>query len=284
MAGVTITGGDVLIEDVVVDGLGDATEPAFSIASANPRVRLINCKALSGGGFYFTAGDGSSMVGCTAHNPDGYGFFVEGPTGGMQMIGCTVKNASISDTVAAVIIDGQGQSRDIVVKGCSIEGSVDGISAIDIDHLVLADNDVKAFSVGIDLTDVNGSTITGNNVAGFDGIDIELSEHGIVITDSSDNVVAGNVITEPGVGTDDTYDGIHLAGDSNRNHIAGNTVIPSTVANATRYGVNISAATCDDNVVADNVLGPTASYGTGAYNDAGTGTVTARDGNGQFTW
>ena len=109
-----------------------------------------------------------------------------------------------------------------------------------------------------------------------------LQYHGIVVSGASDCLVAANVIDRPGAQTANTYDGVILSGNSDRNMIVNNKVIPRT-SGSTRYGVNVSAATCDDNVVADNMLIPSASFGTGSFNDAGTGTVTSRDGNGQFT-
>jgi hypothetical protein len=108
--------------------------------------------------------------------------------------------------------------------------------------------------------------------------------HGIEVAGSSDVTIRSNVVDEPGQGTTNTFDGIILSGDSNVNAVVGNTVKPSGVGNTTRYGVNVSAATCDDNVVADNWLGPIATYGTGSFNNAGTGTITAPAANGQYEY
>lgn len=98
--------------------------------------------------------------------------------------------------------------------------------------------------------------------------------HGIVLVGVSDSHISGNTIYEPGGDTDDTFDGVHLAGDSNDNFITNNKIIGRTTANQPRYGINISVSTCDDNVYVGNMTGPAADYGqANPYNDAGTGTV-----------
>lgn len=284
MAAIFVSVGPAVIDDVLIVGIGDATTPAIHM-DAGINMHVLNVECRDGGGILTNAGDGSSVKGCHVEDPDGYGIKVEGSTGGLVVSNNTVRGASQSASVAGLVIDGDGNgTRDVVVAGNHIESTVAGISVTDVDGLVMVGNAVRSYGIGINCSDVNGSTIAGNNIAGFDGIDIELGEHGIVLTDSSDNNISDNVITEPGVDTNNTFDGIRLAGDSNRNHVHANSVRPSQAANATRYGINISASTCDDNVVADNMLGAAADYGTGAYNDAGTGTVTTRDANGQFTW
>ena len=286
MSAIAVLGArNILIENVVTWNMGETTTPAIDINSAGASVQVVDCTISNGGGIYMDAGDGSTIRGCVVTEPAAYGIHVEGPTGSVVVADNAVVTASRDTNTAGMIIDGDGNgTRDVVVTGNHVDSEVDGVRLADVDGIVFSGNTIRSYGRGLDLNDVNDGTIVGNNIAGFAGIDIELTEHGIVLTDSSDNVVSDNVVTEPGQGTDNTYDGIRLAGDSNRNKITDNAVRPSQAANATRYGINISASTCDDNVVADNMLGPTATYGTGAYNNAGTGTVTTRDANGQFTW
>lgn len=107
-------------------------------------------------------------------------------------------------------------------------------------------------------------------------------EHGLELSDCQAVRVAGNVVWEPGWDTANTFDGIILTGDTDGCLVSGNLVVPASAS--TRYGINVSVSTCDDNVIDGNFLGETAAYGTGSFNDAGTGTITARDGNGQFTY
>lgn len=98
------------------------------------------------------------------------------------------------------------------------------------------------------------------------------SQHGVRLTDSSDNRIEGN-ITNAGRQTGNTYDGVFMDGDSNRNRTA-LTVTYLGSGNQMRYGMNISAGTCDNNVEASILTGAGA---TANFNDAGTGTVLTDD-------
>ena len=92
---------------------------------------------------------------------------------------------------------------------------------------------------------------------------------GIEIDGAAHCQVTGNLVISPGQATSNTYDGIILSGTATKNTVRGNEVHADP---STRYGINVSAATCDCNVVVANVLGDLADYGTDALNDAGTGT------------
>lgn len=193
-----------------------------------------------------------------------------------------VVSDNISDSEGArFLLVGTASGVNVGVLGNQIRtGAGAGEPSIQIESdepCVVADNVVLGNSGGpyVQLSGI-GHSVAGNTL-------IECPEHAIDLIDCSESVVSGNVILDPGKGTSNTYDGIRLSGDSDYNAVVINRV-RSAAANATRYGVNVSAATCNNNVVADNVLGPTASYGTASFNDAGTGTVTTRDANGQFTW
>lgn len=99
------------------------------------------------------------------------------------------------------------------------------------------------------------------------------SQHGLIINDSSDNRFSGIIADANQQNPTNTYDGIHMSGDSNRNRTEF-TVVYDGAGNQMRYGMNISAATCDDNVEASILTGTGA---TGNFNDAGTGTVLTDD-------
>jgi hypothetical protein len=96
--------------------------------------------------------------------------------------------------------------------------------------------------------------------------------HGILIEDLDDSIISHNIVDAASWGSDNTYDGIQITATADRNMIEHNKIIPGTL-NQTRYGINIAASTCDDNVVVGNDLRPSADFGTDAYNDSGTGTV-----------
>jgi parallel beta-helix repeat protein len=98
-------------------------------------------------------------------------------------------------------------------------------------------------------------------------------EHGIRLSASKDCLIVGNKIYGPGQNSANTYDGVFLEGDSDRNQITANKIVSDPLGFvAARYAVNISAAACNDSIVVNNDFGVTADYGTGAYNNAGTGT------------
>lgn len=121
-------------------------------------------------------------------------------------------------------------------------------------------------SCGIYVEAVVGAvSISGNQMVDFD------ESHGIHLVDCSNAVVRGNNLKVFAMTADDTFDGIHVEGNSDNNMIFDNLI--ETVADQLRYGVNIADSTCDNNIVVGNNLGPVADYGTGALNNAGTGTV-----------
>ncbi len=99
----------------------------------------------------------------------------------------------------------------------------------------------------------------------------EAAHHGIDLTGADDCVVIANMIHHSGTLTSDTFDNIFLSA-SDRNLIALNQLISRISGGTTRYGINISTASCDDNIVVSNDLGPGADYGSEALNDVGTDT------------
>jgi hypothetical protein len=101
---------------------------------------------------------------------------------------------------------------------------------------------------------------------------VNCQEHAVMLVDSSDCTVQDVTIDGAGGNSNDTYDGVILSGDSDRNLISGIQVVARAVSPLTRYGINVSASTCDCNIVVGNVLGDPADYGTDALNDAGTDT------------
>mgnify|MGYP001612989707 CR=1 FL=1 len=112
---------------------------------------------------------------------------------------------------------------------------------------------------GIELSLVNDSVVSDN-------VCNSNTQHGISFTTCLRNVVSGNASSENDSAASASYDGIFLNA-SDRNVINGNQFW----ANG-RYGVNVSNATCDVNLVSDNhVFANT----TGQINNVGTGTVTA---------
>lgn len=188
------------------------------------------------------------------------------------------------------LIEATSGAQGVVVASNNIldADGYDLISFTSVTDFTITDNLVADITEGIFL-DGCSLGIVADNVLGADipGGNPYLGEHGIHLTGSSNIVVTGNLINQPGQDADDTYDGIILAGDSNDNEIVGNKIIPSAVANDTRYGINISAAACDNNAVFANYLGDSSEYGTADSVDSGTGTIPAASGGvigGQFAY
>jgi len=116
---------------------------------------------------------------------------------------------------------------------------------------------------GIYLNDCDNNTVTGNTCQGND-------LHGIYLEGSNNNTISGNTCTENSQDTDNTYDDIYLE-ESDYNDIQANTCRAGALANKPRYGVNISGAICNSNLVIDNDL-HNDGFGTAPFNDVGTDT------------
>jgi len=96
-----------------------------------------------------------------------------------------------------------------------------------------------------------------NNTVSYAGTG-PIPMDGIHLNDSSWNVIAENHV----LGSQ--RDGIHLEGDSDDNLMEGNWLFDTI-----NYGINISAATCNNNRVGENKI---LFVGVGRINDAGTDT------------
>jgi parallel beta-helix repeat protein len=129
----------------------------------------------------------------------------------------------------------------------------------------------QARNVNVQAADNEGILITSSDHGILEATVYNSGRHGISITDSSHNRLSGQVI-DAGKDTNNTYDGVILAGNSDRNRTAF-TVTYLGSGNQARYGLNISASTCDSNIEASLLL----AGSTGHYNDAGTGTVATDD-------
>lgn len=202
--------------------------------------------------------------------------------------GCSMRHLSVVDgaigvdvnhadfTLEDVEFSSQGShavdlgGADAVMVNCAIE-SVGG------DGVNVSGSGVFVIGNHIGFTDGNGITITSTDCIVATNSVEAAGDHGIEIDGGSDNQVQANIIDQWGSDTNNTYDGVLLTGDSNSNKIIGNHLTPRSSGNLARYGINVSAATCDDNVVFANFLGDSSDYGTADSVDSGTGTLTAAD-------
>jgi len=139
----------------------------------------------------------------------------------------------------------------------------------------------------IHLYSSSGNTVVGNTCQGsvYGGIYLYAASHNTVSSNtirgnaragihiynsSNDNTITDNTLTENSQETTNTYDDIYLE-NSDYNNIQGNTCRAGALANKPRYGINISSAACDGNLVIDNDLYDD-GFGTAPFNDAGTAT------------
>lgn len=97
----------------------------------------------------------------------------------------------------------------------------------------------------------------------------ENHQRGIYLVGATHAVVANNVCYANSQATDNTYDGIILSA-ADYCLVQGNVVRKGALTNHHRYGINVSAATCDGCTIEGNDL--YASGDTGDLNDAGTAT------------
>lgn len=212
---------------------------------------LIESNAVTGGadgGIQFTSGLSTSLFITNNH------------------LYCPTPSGTDSPNTPAINLT--SQMNDVVVSENHIEGAWDG---------------------GIYMTSSSSSAsrIEGNTILGGDGDGIKVAGtahringnyingcdfHGIEVTALVDSMIHDNLIYEIGQATTATYDGIFVDINCDRNSIQGNLIRSASVSPVHRYGINISAASDDDNWVGWNDLlnaGPTADF-----NDAGTNTRT----------
>jgi hypothetical protein len=163
-----------------------------------------------------------------------------------------------------------GSGQVTVLGNTCAAGVDDGIlvpSGLGTPGTIIAGNSIICAGVGISSGGLWEEAHISDNF-------IDAGEHGMDLADLSRGHIYGNTIYRPGLNTDNTFDGIRLSGASgDESYIHGNRLIVFSFGNAPRYGVNVSAATCENNIIVGNDLGDPADYGTDALNDAGTGTI-----------
>lgn len=219
-------------------------------------------------------------------NSGWHGIFIDGQQGRIfidhniiyQSWYSGIRLKSDSDPIFATSID----HNSILTPGVGSDGSApDGgiyvtADAADIDPLTVQNN---MLSIDHNRIEVAGAVIYGIGLNGIAIAQVHANQieqagiHGIHLEDSNGNQIFDNLLQEPNTFPTNTFDGIHLV-TSDRNHLSRNTVIErgGGSPNRWRYGINVSDAASNLNIVAANDL-RLATNGTGAFNDAGTGTV-----------
>lgn len=213
-------------------------------------------------------------------------------SGGSVIRGCGIVGGDgAGDDAHCAVFEGLTTSAVIIESGFNRGGGAgvgygvvirDTFSRIDITHCT--------FEEGFALLNcsIGGGIVTNNNFRFSDvpdSIHIEDSERiiisnnylhgsrreGIVLIDSSFNQIFNNSIRYQVAQNSILEDGIRLSGNSDQNMIQGNYI--RATGGFGRHGINIEAATCNDNMVTNNDLFLSGA-GT-SINDAGTATITA---------
>ena len=165
--------------------------------------------------------------------------------------------------IDALVLDGTTESW---ITDNLVEANEDAIRLVNCDHLVVRGNIIDApGDDGIFLDTCTYISVIGNEMS-------PVGEHAIHLTDTSDCLISGNMLDNPSSIVTNTSDGISLDGNSDNNFITGNKIKPPAAGNTPRYGINVSASTCDNNRIGDNDYGVLTDYGTFPLNDLGTGT------------
>ena len=200
------------------------------------------------------------------------------PVVGLKLAGgCIVENVGFRSNVDTAIQATSGYNR---IRGCYDTSST--VFYENVTNPASNENIVGNISSGvIQLDTMTLAVVVGNRVkdiyaTGSDGNIIADNQiylsatHGIHLNSCSDNTVRGNRVSLVSVDVTNTGDGIFLDGNSDWNLIEGNRIFEDGVGNVARYGINVSEAVCDCNIVVGNVLGLAANYGTSGLNDSGT--------------
>jgi hypothetical protein len=271
------------------DGANDQTEiqQAMALAAASGGTVY-----LLGGTFTLSAavtGDGeASILGCGPETivaaPSGdYAFksasgqgawsisnlrisVISGATGGISASHggpLTVSDVFITGVSTAA---GQGihaNTETTLVVGCTISTLQYGFYGDALgDRFKLVANRITNCGTGVYFDSSVENLIFGNRIDTIQG-------HGIQgVSGCNDNNIYGNVITDVGTATNNTYSGITIAGFSNYIH---SNLFRDSGGNKAAYGVTLAAFYTDNWVALNDFLG---FYATAAILDNAIGTVT----------
>lgn len=283
-----------------------ATEPSLLLTAVT---MVTQCYLNSSGSGIEIDGDGQRIDQCYIIATDGVEF--SGASSYIDITGCYIfatDDAIMSSTSQQVdrLLVGQchllgdnglienstGIFEDVVIEGCGIEVSQNGISAT-AERISITDNyiyDGANDGIVLSVTALgNRVTIADNHIVGFNGnaIDVtgaelhldihdniidSIGNHGIVISDCDHAHIHHNRLNDIGTLGANTYDCIQINGDSSRNMVDGNILTASVGGGVTpRYGVNVGG-TGECNMVVGNDLGDPNNYGSDALTDSASNT------------
>lgn len=189
-----------------------------------------------------------------------------GATGGV------VGNFLYNPRHVGIQVSSHGAVVGNIIHGIPNNNSGTGIYVVSGTLATICGNIIRDGQIGIHI-DIgsSGVVVQGNHVT-------LCRREGIKLTGSSGTqltncTITGNTITFISTETSNTWDGIFLEAHVDKCNIQANTIRRPSGSAGNRYGINIAASTCDDNLVTNNDL--SLSGQTGSLNDAGTGTITA---------
>ena len=183
-----------------------------------------------------------------------YGFYVD------SSAFCSyVGNYSTENLYHGIFVD---SSYEVAIVGNTCYfNEMNGIYLLDGSYCPVTSNTCPENTWnGIAVEFFGSNTIMGNVV--------EINyRHGLYLLNTSENTIVGNIFSYNDYDWTGTYDGINIDGDSDDNLVHSNTCNSND-----RYGISISAATCDRNWVKNNLL---FFNNSAPFNNAGTETKLA---------
>jgi len=167
------------------------------------------------------------------------------------------------------------KANNNIISGNNVQQntSAAGILVQNGGNNIIIDNNIYNNSQeGIFLTSASASgvarftVISGNSIWGNQRAGIRLDRGNVAWPGARDNLISSNSIYNNGAGG--AYDGINLAADNDRNLIAFNRLEDSS---GTGYGINIAAATSEENYLVENLIDGL-GYASRLVYDLGTNT------------
>ena len=239
-------------------GIYFETVGSGSGATAIPGAKIDGCLAENFRyiGIYLNTCLNCSVLGNTSQLNSGWGIYLLSSSNnticGNMCQGNTLDGIKLEATV------------NTTIDGNSFEGNLRSgiVLAPGSDYNIITNNVCNTntwYGIRVDTTDYN--SVTGN-------ICYKNDYHGIYVDSSHHNSLCINTLTDNSQDTTNTYDDIYLSG-ADYNNVQGNTCRAGVEANKPRYGINISNATCNENLVVNNDLYDD-GFATGCINDAGT--------------
>ena len=251
----------------VITAVGGAGTEKVGIIVADLR---IDGASIAYAGIYWDYVDNSEVRNVWVHDCIGNMGVTE--WGGIQLLNCDfdklIGNRSYDNRLYGIqlgdLLGSAGPCTEILIEANTCQGNGEGgIWLYTSNNNTVTGNTCQGNPTGIYLDTSSNNTVTGNTCQG-NGRD------GISLDASSNNTVTGNTCTENSQTTTNTWDDISLD-SSDYNNVQCNTCRAGALANKPRYGINVSNAACDGNVVIDNDL-YNDGFGTAPFSDAGTGT------------